>query len=67
MRTISLLAASITAAAQDDAVEHFLDVAKLATSTGHPVRATYRTFDGETLPRADATIVAPATYNTINK
>ncbi|MGH3796489.1 MAG: flavoprotein [Pseudonocardiaceae bacterium] len=49
------------------AVEHFLDVPALAELTGHPVRTTYRTSDEESLPRADAIIVAPATYNTINK
>jgi Flavoprotein len=49
------------------AVEHFLDVTQLAELTGHPVWSTYRTSDCESLPRADAIVVAPATYNTINK
>ncbi|MGH3815451.1 MAG: flavoprotein [Pseudonocardiaceae bacterium] len=49
------------------AVEHFLDVPALTELTGHPVRTTYRTSDDEALPRADAIIVAPVTYNTINK
>jgi hypothetical protein len=49
----------------------FLDVQELEEQTGHPVRSEYRkpgnTADGRSLPRADAIIVAPATYNTINK
>ncbi|MGH3806395.1 MAG: flavoprotein [Pseudonocardiaceae bacterium] len=49
------------------AVEYFLDVPALTALTGHPVRTTYRTSDDESLPRADAIVVAPATYNTINK
>lgn len=46
----------------------FLDVPALEELTGHPVRARYR-LPGEPgkLPAADAVIVAPATYNTINK
>lgn len=46
----------------------FLDVFALAELTGHPVRERYR-LPGEPgkLPSADAVIVAPATYNTINK
>jgi flavoprotein len=39
----------------------------VAELIGHPVRTTYRTSDIESLPRADAVIVAPATYNTVNK
>lgn len=49
------------------AVEYFLDVPGLTVLTGHSVRSTYRTPSEEPLPRADAIIVAPATYNTINK
>lgn len=49
------------------AVEHFLDVPALAALSGHPVRTTYRQSGDDTLPRADAIIVAPATYNTMNK
>jgi hypothetical protein len=49
----------------------FLDVPKLEAQTGHPVRSEYRkpgNADGSrSLPKADAIIVAPATYNTINK
>ncbi|MGH3826303.1 MAG: flavoprotein [Pseudonocardiaceae bacterium] len=58
---------SVHCLATPAAVEHFLDVAELAELTGHPVRAAYRAPDGETLPKADAIVVAPATYNTINK
>jgi hypothetical protein len=49
----------------------FLDVRELEAQTGHPVRSEYRkpgnTDGGRSLPKADAVIVAPATYNTINK
>ena len=49
----------------------FLDVPKLESQTGHPVRSEYRkpadAASGRSLPKADAIIVAPATYNTINK
>jgi phosphopantothenoylcysteine synthetase/decarboxylase len=45
----------------------FIDVAALETQTGSPVRSQYRK-PGEPRSRpADAIIVAPATYNTINK
>ncbi len=48
--------------------EHFLDVAALEALTGHPVRGTYQAPGGAgRLPAADAVVVAPATYNTINK
>jgi hypothetical protein len=49
------------------AVEYFLDLAALAELSSHSVRTTYRMPGDEPLPRADAVIVAPATYNTINK
>ncbi|MDQ2710057.1 MAG: flavoprotein [Actinomycetota bacterium] len=49
------------------AVEHFLDIPVLERATGHQVRTTYRKPGDEPLPRADGVIVAPATYNTINK
>lgn len=58
---------SVYCLATPAAVEYFVDVPTLAELTGHPVRTTYRTSDDEALPRADAIIVAPATYNTINK
>jgi phosphopantothenoylcysteine synthetase/decarboxylase len=46
----------------------FLDVPALEKLTDHPVRSRYRK-PGEPgkLAKADAIIVAPATYNTINK
>lgn len=46
----------------------FIDISGLEETTGHPIRARYRRpgEDGK-LPSADAVIVAPATYNTINK
>ncbi|WP_350278516.1 flavoprotein [Kribbella sp. HUAS MG21] len=54
-------------AATESAVQHFLDTDAVAERCGHPVRTTYRR-PGETpTPSADAVIVAPATYNTINK
>lgn len=58
---------SVHCLATPAAVRYFLDVPALTELTGHPVRTTYRGRDEESLPRADATIVAPATYNTINK
>ena len=49
----------------------FLDIGELETQTGHPVRSEYgkpgQADGGRSLPKADAIIVAPATYNTINK
>ncbi|WP_371781070.1 flavoprotein [Streptosporangium subroseum] len=45
----------------------FIDVAALEKQTGRPVRSQYRKPDEPRSPRADAIIVAPATYNTINK
>ncbi len=48
----------------------FLDIGALEAQTGHAIRSGYqRTADerGRSLPHADAIIVAPATYNTINK
>jgi len=46
----------------------FLDIPALEKHTGHPIRARYRQpGEGGKLPPADAVIVAPATYNTINK
>jgi hypothetical protein len=49
----------------------FLNVPELEAQTGHPIRSEYRrpgnTADGRSLPKAEAIIVAPATYNTINK
>ncbi|MFB4290755.1 flavoprotein [Nonomuraea sp. ATR24] len=45
----------------------FIDVAELEKQTGRPVRSQYRKPAEPKSPRADAIIVAPATYNTINK
>ncbi|MFG1614512.1 flavoprotein [Nonomuraea wenchangensis] len=45
----------------------FIDVAELEKQTGRPVRSQYRKPDEPRSPRVDAIIVAPATYNTINK
>lgn len=50
------------------AVEHFLDVPALEQVSGNRVRTAYRgPGESDSLPHADAVIVAPATYNTINK
>lgn len=46
----------------------FIDVPALESQTGHPIRARYRQpGEDSKLPPANAVIVAPATYNTINK
>jgi phosphopantothenoylcysteine synthetase/decarboxylase len=45
----------------------FIDVRDLEEQTGRPVRSQYRKPHEPKPPRADAIIVAPATYNTINK
>lgn len=45
----------------------FIDLAALETRTGLPVRSEYRKPGEPRSPKADAIIVAPATYNTINK
>lgn len=46
----------------------FLDAPKLAELTGHPVRVQYKHPDEpDVLPPPDALVVAPATFNTINK
>ncbi|MFH9061489.1 flavoprotein [Streptomyces coeruleorubidus] len=46
----------------------FLDAEAIESQTGYPIRSAWRT-PGETrpLPPADAIVVAPATFNTINK
>jgi phosphopantothenoylcysteine synthetase/decarboxylase len=48
----------------------FVDSSALEVQTGNPVRSQYR-MPGDakqrSLPNADAIVVAPATYNTINK
>jgi phosphopantothenoylcysteine synthetase/decarboxylase len=46
----------------------FIDSDRLRDLTGHPVRSEYKDPDEpDVLPPADAMIVAPATFNTINK
>lgn len=46
----------------------FVDVDRLERMTGHPVRSEYKHPDEpDVLPRADAILVYPATFNTINK
>ena len=46
----------------------WLDIAGLSEQTGYPVRSEHRRpQDPDTLPRADAIAVVPATFNTINK
>jgi len=58
---------SVYCIATPAAVEHFLTISDLEALTGHRVRTTYRAPGDEPLPRVDGVIVAPATYNTINK
>jgi phosphopantothenoylcysteine synthetase/decarboxylase len=46
----------------------FVDAAELAAQTGHPVRSEYKQPDEpDVLPPPQAMVVAPATFNTINK
>ena len=46
----------------------FLDTARLADQTGHQVRSQYKNPDEpDVLPPADAFVVAPATFSTINR
>ena len=46
----------------------FLDMAPVAELTGHPVRVQYKQPDEpDVLPPPDALVVAPATFNTVNK
>ncbi|GLY90923.1 flavoprotein [Actinoallomurus iriomotensis] len=45
----------------------FIDTARLEEQTGRPVRSQYREQGEPRSPKANAIIVAPATYNTINK
>jgi phosphopantothenoylcysteine synthetase/decarboxylase len=45
----------------------FINVAELEVQTGRPVRSQYRKPGEPRSPKAEAIIVAPATYNTINK
>jgi phosphopantothenoylcysteine synthetase/decarboxylase len=46
----------------------FADAGHLAGLTGHPVRIHYKNPDElDVLPPADAFVIAPATFNTVNK
>jgi len=46
----------------------FFDTARVAEMTGHPVRTQFKDPDQpDVLPPADALLLAPATFNTINK
>ncbi|MDT5033662.1 MAG: hypothetical protein QOC94_3833 [Actinoplanes sp.] len=46
----------------------FVDEVHLAGLTGHPVRSAYKNpADPDVLPAADAYVIAPASFNTINK
>jgi phosphopantothenoylcysteine synthetase/decarboxylase len=46
----------------------FADAGRLAELTGHPVRVQYKHPDEpDVLPPPDALVIAPATFNTINK
>jgi phosphopantothenoylcysteine synthetase/decarboxylase len=46
----------------------FLDAGHLAEQTGHPVRVHYKQpHEPDVLPSPDAFVIAPATFNTINK
>jgi len=46
----------------------FVDVAMLAHLTGHPVRSEYKhPEEPDVLPRADAVVALPVTFNTLNK
>jgi phosphopantothenoylcysteine synthetase/decarboxylase len=57
----------VAVVASPDAVP-FLDPARLEHATGHPVRSAWRRPDEPTsVPDADAVVVAPATFNTLNK
>ncbi len=46
----------------------FVDVVALTRLTGHPVRSEYkRPEEPDVLPRADAIVALPLTFNTLNK
>ncbi|GIJ46672.1 flavoprotein [Virgisporangium aliadipatigenens] len=45
----------------------FVDGGALAALAGSPVRSAYRAFGASRSPIPDAVIVAPATFNTVNK
>ncbi|MFG3301534.1 flavoprotein [Micromonospora chersina] len=58
-----------TAVAATPSALDFIDAEAIERLTGHPVRSTYRSSPGirRSLPAADALIIAPATYNSVNK
>ncbi|WP_327149577.1 flavoprotein [Nocardia sp. NBC_01329] len=58
---------SVYCIATPAAIEYFVDIQELENATGHQVRTAYRKPGDESLPRPDGVVVAPATYNTINK
>ncbi|MCX4907465.1 flavoprotein [Streptomyces sp. NBC_00878] len=46
----------------------FLDTETIEAQTGYPIRSAWRTpGEARPLPPADAIVVAPATFNTVNK
>src|SRR5690349_2506442 len=46
----------------------FVDTARITEITGHPVQSEYELLEElDTLPEADAIVVAPATFATINQ
>jgi phosphopantothenoylcysteine decarboxylase len=46
----------------------FIDIPLLTTLTGSPIKSDYRyPQEKDSLPKADAIVVVPATFNTINK
>lgn len=45
----------------------FVDRPLLEAATGFPVRSEFRQSTGRQVPDVDALLVAPATYNTVNK
>jgi hypothetical protein len=50
------------------AASGFFDTAEVETRTGRPIRSAWRTpGDPRPFPPPDAVVVAPATFNTINK
>jgi phosphopantothenoylcysteine synthetase/decarboxylase len=59
---------AVDVTATQNALE-FIDVAEVVRASGKPVRTTYKFApDGRRIsPPADALIVAPATFNTVNK
>jgi phosphopantothenoylcysteine synthetase/decarboxylase len=58
---------SVHCLATPAAADYFLDLDALAKLTGNPVRTDHQRAGQPGLPKADGVIVAPATYNTINK